>query len=273
MKKIVQNVLLCSAAVAVVLASGTSAKAATTNQILTALGTAGYSTSKVADAIEKQSFIGTGAAIKLQILESTKNNVFGFEKGGVNSYLSAQRQWNNAGTGFDAFSKGGSSIAAMSTASLATFQPVALVAFTNNASDYALPDNANSADATAAIGLGKFNLVLKNDAFFDSNNDGKSTINMKSTSGIILNSSANLASQYSYDLYKVSGNGIAPDSYLVSYQLNNGAVNGGFTFVALISGVVNPEPASIAMLGTGVLGLAGFWARRRRSVVEATMAV
>ena len=271
MMKIVQRVAKWSTAVAVALSLSGSAKAATLAEIVSTLGTSGYTLTQVSPTEAKQAFITTGP-VGLYVIESNQNTSFGFERNGTNNVISVQKGFTSGDKkGFDVF--GG--VAGPNPLTVIT-NPTATVFSqdsTSNAADTGIV-GSKKLDASV-VGNGPFHFTLRlSPGFSGANNDGGPSNTLSNLGqSTVLNTGSNTP-YGTFTQYKISGDSESKynDSYLIAYTYNEGQSN-GYTFAAIVSGVVNPEPASIAMLATGVFGLIGYRARRRRQSAEATQVV
>lgn len=270
MMKIVQRVAKWSTAVAVALSLSGSAKAATLAEIVSTLGQT-YTLTQVSPTESKLAFNATGP-VGLYVIESNQNTSFGFERNGTNNVISVQKNFTNGDKkGFDVF--GG--VAGPNPLTVIT-NPTATVFSqdsTSNAADTGIV-GSKKLDASV-VGNGPFHFTLRlSPGFSGPNNDGGPSNTLSNLGqSTVLNTGSNTP-YGTFTQYKISGDSESKynDSYLIAYTYNEDSAN-GYTFAAIVSGVVNPEPASIAMLATGVFGLIGYRARRRRESAEATQVV
>jgi len=271
MKKVVQKLMLWSAAIAVALSASGSAKAATLADIVSSLQTSGYTVNQQSLAQSQVAFVKTGD-IGINVIESTDNAALGFTRGtGVNKtndvILATKRFANGNLQGFDTFTK---SADYSGTLGITGNVAVKLQDSIDNTQDTGLA-TSKKLDANV-IGNGGFHFFVKQNPQFTGSNAGAVTDRTIVNLGNGTISMGQLNPGYgSFSEYTISGTGKYANSYLIAYTAVNSKGDTTLTFAAIVSGVTNPEPASIAMLGTGVLGLAGLW-RRRRNAANAVVA-
>jgi len=278
MKKVVQKLMLWSAAMAVVLSASGSAKAATLKDIVDSLTASGYAVNLQSPALTKVAFVKTGD-IGINVIEATDNISFGFTRGsGANKtndvILSAKRIAVGPASGqigFDVYSSAMTNSSTLGT--IKQGDTVALKDSTkvgNTILDTGLT-SSKKLDANV-IGNGPFHFsIVTHPNFSGPNSAAEPTRVLTNLGNTTRSMSENLSGNAKFFEYTINGTGIYANSYLIAYTDKNSQGVETYTFAAIVSGVVNPEPASIAMLGTGVLGLAGLW-RRRRNAANAVVA-
>lgn len=308
MKKIVQRSIIWSVTVACLLLGNAAVKAADLSTILNILGTAPASPASNAQYQDRQNtFVQVsnqvfetkaGNIAKVNVIESTKDTSFGIVKTGssTNEYYTFQRtnkavnnpgnfavladvpvnnttsKYSNYGDANAKSSANFSANAAQRTAPVVVGSSTGVnLDISNKKIGTQVEAGGNSstgAPVSTLIGLkgtanSTFQFVLTTNATISNTGTNQT--------GQVINFGTNsyLSSGATFSAYEITS-GADKGAFLIAFQNldpNKGEV---FTFAAIVYGVVNPEPASIAMLGTGVLGLVGYW-RRRRNVANAAV--
>lgn len=290
MKKIVQKSTIWLVAVAVVLGSTGTSQAMKLEDIKIALGqTTGDNRGNVFSQVTNAPFVRKGSeAIQVNVIESTIRTSFGTTAGNKDSLYTFQRSGGSGnfavlanGTAGSGFTDGGTANATtVSSASNGNGVNVAGTVRERSNGDIAaekIGTNAiapfGSAPVSTLVTLNKsdndgFNFLLRTTAGISGNIGGDGEQGIISALGTKRYEQGALNSGFS--AYLITA-GADKGAYLIAFENLDSSKGEVFTFAAIVYGVVNPEPASIAMLSTGVLGLAGLW-RRRRNAANAVVA-
>lgn len=308
MKKIVQRSIIWSVTVACLLLGNAAVKAADLGTIMNILGTAAPSPASNGQFQDRQNtFVQVsnqvfetkaGTIAKVNVIESTIDTSFGIVKTGssTNDFYTFQRTnkaannpgnfavladvpVNNSTSKYSNYGDADAKNTAGFTANAAQrTAPVVVGSSTGVNQDLANKkigtqveaggNSSTGAPVSTLIGLkgtagSTFQFVLKTNASITN------TVGNQTGQVVSFGTNSYLSSDATFSAYEITS-GADKGAFLIAFQNldpNKGEV---FTFAAIVYGVVNPEPASIAMLGTGVLGLVGYW-RRRRNVANAAV--
>jgi len=308
MKKIVQRSMVWSATVACLMLGSASAKAADLANILNILGTGAPLSGNAGFQDRQDTFVKVGNELfgtkigqiaKVNVIESTKDTSFGIADGsGANKqFFTFQRtnkvagnpgnfavladvpvnntvsKYTNYGDANGKTSAGFVANAAQRSAPVVVGSSIGVNQDVAN-KKIGTQVEAGGSSSTAApvstliglkgVGGSSFQFVLNTGA--DIGNTGSNTTGLVSDFG----ATSYLQTGATFSAYSITS-GADKGAYLIAFQNLDKTKGEVFTFAAIVYGVVNPEPASIAMLGTGVIGLAGLW-RRRRNAANAVVA-
>jgi hypothetical protein len=250
--------------------SSPTAKAATLAAVQGQLLAANGDTFSELGVGERANFLKTVPDARIRILESTTSASFGVEMGG-NAFYLFTRQRTDAG--FQVYGSFDPLQGQVSTPTPFLSQRQ------NGASDTAVGSAASL--SLMNVGSGPFRFTRQTGTRCGgpetgSDTDGNDAARRVTSFGnsILFSSTDPVPAPVPTNVFRAFRitSGDDTGKYLISFE--SPSVSGAtFTFVALVGGVVNPEPASMAMLGSGLFGLLGYRLRSRRKAVQEAAAV
>jgi len=268
MLKLVRKSLMTAVATAIALSCGASAQAATLTDIKNQLSSNRGDSSLT--AVSNTWFTKSGT-VSVNVLESAGYSSFGLNQSSSDNFYTFQRLSQSNASVFAVLAKTPATAAGLGD-SLDVYQRTSGDTATGKVNTTSSNGKFNSTFIDlGGVGNSSFNFVLGTGLTATNlpfNGASPNTGVITGTFGTTVLNSSLVGS--SFGAYLINS-GDDKGNYLIYFDATPNDTTDTVTFAAIVSGISGapvPEPASIAMLATGVAGLVGYRIRRRRQAAE-----